>query len=198
MTDPFYTCRKAALYAVIVICCHAVCSAQSGQGCLPDCPGDAWNVSATHTMSVGAGSVAVTYRTRHACGTWYDVYIGWIVVSPAGYYAPLSRQQFMGDVVRTLLAQNPMAFPPQLPHVGCTDTVRVVKGRCWREDTPAEPGTVSYWSSCYLTTFCCVERFRICVAGDGTRTVTFLGGMPQACEEGMSPDCFPVCNVGYP
>lgn len=122
-------------------------------------------------MSIGAGSVAVTYRTRYACGTWHDVYIDWIVVSPAGYYAPLSRPQFMGDVVRGLLAQNPMAFPPQLPHAGCTDNVRVVKEKCWREDTLVEPDTVSYGSSCYLSTFCCAGRFHIRMASDDTGTV---------------------------
>lgn len=50
------------------------------QPCLPDCPGDQWTpaplaLAYVITVSLPCGTFQVGYRSRIACGQYYDYYI---------------------------------------------------------------------------------------------------------------------------
>lgn len=188
-----------ALVAMVILLATPEIAAQ-GPPCKPDCTGDNWsNPVSTTTLTVNGCSVVVYYRTRLACSTYYDVYIEKFVatgVNCAGVVPDWAV--FMHQAALALLLANPMGYPPSTNGT-CEDNWRVSKGSCWAIDVIGGVGEFSdpqtHLAPCGSAT-CCLERFEVCLDGNGVRTVTFQGNAPQPCPTGTPSYCFPACNAG--
>lgn len=191
--------------------------------CYPDCETDLWvpNPPASALVAPvwvcnGTIRLQVRYRTRLACGQYYDLYIEGV-----GYYpgeepnlnAALACnawdiKQLLDEITEQLLITNPMNFPPLTN--GCETNWRVMNGSCWKlaanfggvgsisgesQTYSVDPVSWGYsgpWLQPCPDLECCLERFTVCIE-NGERVITLSGYQPPSNTEGCTePDGNPI------
>lgn len=193
--------------------------------CLPDCPNSNWsppmNLPAFEVSIILCGkSFSVRYRTRVACGIWYDYYIESVGTDDNGdisnciddEYGDLNS--FLQAATEQLMIINPANFPPH--NIGdCETNWRVMNGSCFMIESLTGPlnsknkdndllyDPYSYHYSEFAipcnSTDCCLEFFTVCIDTNGNRTITQTGYLPPEdpdCTGGGSM-CEPVCGSIY-
>jgi hypothetical protein len=195
--------------------------------CLPDCPNSNWsppmNLPASQvTIFLCGKEFTVRYRTRHACGIWWDYYIEVVGTDNLGdisnciddEYGDLNS--FLQAATEQLMIVNPGNYPPHL--IGeCATNWRVMKGSCFMlesltggvllskdKDNKTLTDPYSYHYSEFAlpcnSTDCCLEFFTVCIDMNEERTITQTGYLPPEDPDCISAGgwgCEPVCGSIY-
>jgi len=166
----------------------------ASEPCLPDCFNDPFGPAQTRLITIGCCLINVTYSTRIACNTWYDVYVSNIEYcdiysSGCGGLVNLPPRILLERVAEQLLINNPMNFPPECTD-RCNTNWRVSAGVCY---TVCPYGNL-HPCDCNI---CCLTAYRVCTDNCGIRSVEKLNTYPAApcpSTKRSTDPCFPMCE----
>lgn len=185
--------------------------------CYPDCSNDLWNPQPpapafTHQITLPCGEpVIIHYRTRFACGTFWDLFIEEIEFvngygGGANCAQTMTIAQMLESAMTQLLYDNPMNYPPtDSTQDTCVVNYRVMVGACWHPTFPVGPGDgmeqppdmdlpAGLLVPCVYIE-CCVKAFTVCYVR-GTKVVIYdpIHSTLGECDYKYQPACYPACE----
>ena len=212
--------RISAIIIIISAICFFYSPSQSQVTyCYPDCPNDLWNPvppapSFTYQVTLPCGEpVIIHYRTRFACGTYWDIFIEEIQFVN-GYEGgqncglTMTVTEMIQAAINQLVYDNPMRYPPtDSTQDSCVTTWRMMVGACWKPTFPVGPGNKSSSElppiidaplglliPCVFIE-CCVQTYTVCYIS-GQKVVVFdpQNSYPGQCDFKYQPNCYPACQ----
>ncbi len=188
--------------------------------CYPDCPNDVWNPmppspALTYQITLPCGEpVIVHYRTRIACGAFYDLFIeeieflnGYAGGQHCGQTMTVS-EMLEAAMVQMMIA-DPMRFPPDTSSADtCVDNYRVMVGGCWKPTFPIGVGgfvskadgitpnvTAGLLYPCVFVE-CCIDWYTVCIVNH-QKVITYNSAKstPGYCDPRQYQlGCYPACQ----